>query len=127
MKGYIYTLEILISISLIVVTSVFAFKFAPNRDIDNMDVIKDKVFNSLEYLDQKGDLRIIVNNLNRNALDKNLTLLLSGFNVDSDICSDACITPILPNRPVISVEYYVSGYQDNYLRKKIKVWVWRKF
>lgn len=127
MRGYIYTLEVLLSISLIIIIVVFAFKFTPNRDVDNMPIIKDRMFNALEYLDHKGDLRPIANSLDKASLDRNLTSLLTGLNYEFDICIDTCLLPGLPNEPVVSVEYYISGYQDSYSKKKIKVWAWRKF
>lgn len=127
MKGYIRTLEVLLSLSLIVLTMVFIFRFPPLATTDEMNTIKYRAYNSLEYLDEKGYLRKIVLNVDRNALDKNLTVLLSGLDFDADICIDSCFTPILPSKQVATVEYYISGYKDFYNKAKVKVWVWRKF
>ncbi len=127
MKGYVRMLEILLSLSIIVVAMVFVFRFTPYVIQNDMNLIKDRAFNALEFMDQNGDLRKIAFNSNRNALNNNLTLLLTGLEFEADVCNNDCFTPILPNKPITSIEYYVSGYQDKYKASKIKLWVWRKF
>ena len=126
-KGYIYTLEVLLAISMIFVTMTSIFRSAPPATGAALSLMKQQGANALAYMDAKGALRNITFNGNEIALKNNLTPLLSGVGFDAVICEDNC-TAIrgMPEKDIVSVSYYVSGYANAYKRKKVILWLWEK-
>ena len=57
MKGYIYTLEALIAISLILTSLIFLFGTAPTQPELEISIIKQQGFEALEYLDNRDFMR----------------------------------------------------------------------
>ncbi len=127
MKGYLYTLEVLIAISIIFVSMVMLFRYAPTQPDLGVSILKQQGFEALGYMDDKGTLRELVLMNNETAIEEELNLiLLKAVNFETDICSLSCNKTSVPaNKTVVAVDYYVSGYKDAYLGKKLRLWLWR--
>jgi hypothetical protein len=126
MKGYVYTLEVLLSISLLTLTTAYLFSTMPEKPDLETSIIKEKSFETLRYLDNAGILRKYVANQSEAGIEGEIANILPvNLDFDIDICSTACTSTNIPgNRTVVSVDYYVSTYKDDYLGKKVKLWVW---
>lgn len=125
--GYLYSLEVLVAISIILVAMVFIFRDAPQKPEMELDLIKIQGFQLLEYLDNSNELRNIVVNGNEADIESRLVLLPKSIGSEAEICREYCNQTNVPgNGSVVSVDYYVSGYKDRYVGKKVKVWLWRK-
>ena len=114
-KGYIYTLEVIIAIPIILLSLIFIFGTPPVKPELEISLIKQQGFNALEYLDQKDLLRQLsdaeIENQLRALLPDNIQLSLGGE---------------LPDKTVIAVDYYISGYKGKYIGKKITLWLWEE-
>lgn len=129
MTGYIYSLEVLIAISIIFIALVFLFRYAPAKPATELSIIKQEGFHVLEYMNNQGALREYVFIDNETEFEKYLAPLLpANLYFETEICSLLCDTENVPNNEtVIAVDYYVSGYKDHYLGKKIRLWLWKKY
>jgi hypothetical protein len=129
MKGYIYTLEVLIAISIIVISMVSVFKTAPTRPETEISIIKQNSFDALYYLDQEGSLKKMVLEDNETGIEDALKDLLSeNIRFELDICSTECELLNLPQKEtIVVVDYYVSSYKETYIGKRVRLFVWRKF
>ena len=116
-KGYIYTLEVMIAISIILISAAFIFGKPPVKPEMELSIIKQQGFNAIEYLDQKDLLR----QLNDAELEDKLRSLLPS-NLQLKVNNNAG----LPNLTVIAVDYSISGYKDTYLGKRIRLVLWEK-
>jgi hypothetical protein len=130
MKGYVYTLEVLIATSIILVSVGFILQTPPPQPDLQTSLVKMQSFDSLEYLDNFGKLREYVLLGNSTAIKNELSSVISDvLDYRVKICSDTCIPPSdLPgNQTIISTDYYTGSFRENYLGKKVKIWIWRKF
>ncbi|MCX6818940.1 MAG: hypothetical protein NT129_02975 [Candidatus Aenigmarchaeota archaeon] len=116
-KGYIYTLEVMIAISIILISAAFIFGKPPVKPEMELSIIKQQGFNAIEYLDQKDLLR----QLNDAELENQLSSLLSS-NIKLRVNNNTG----LPNQTVIAVDYYISGYKGTYLGKRIRLFLWEE-
>ncbi len=128
-RGYVYTLEVMLAISIIFVTLIFIFSSSPEQPETNLVIMKQSGYDALYYLDMTGELRDAVNRGAVSEIDSNLTdLLPKNIKFDTNICTTSCNSTELPaNRTVVAVDYYISGYRSQYIGKKVRVWMWRKF
>ena len=128
-KGYIYTLEVLVAVSIILITLVLVFGTTPEEAETDLPVIKQTGYDALFYLDKSDDLRKIVTTEGIKQLNKNLTdLIPKNIKFDVTICTTTCTgNGLPPNKPVIVVDYYVSGYRETFVNKKVRLWLWAKF
>ncbi len=132
LRGYVYTLEVMLAIALVTGTMIFIFNIIPQTKQSNIVVIKSSAYNALEYLDATDDLRYLISeHKNTKELSKNLTAVLP-VNLDFkiEICSltEVCDTSKVPiNRTVVGIDYYISGYRDKFINKKVRLLVWEKF
>jgi len=126
-KGYIYTLEVFIAISMIFLTLVFVFRNPPQRPELEISLIKQQGFEALEYLDNKGVLRQYVSSSDEFSIENSLSGILSAnMAYETEICSSSCLDSNIPvNETVVAVDYYIAGYRDAYLGKKVRLWMWR--
>lgn len=127
-KGFIYTLEVLIAISIIMVSIVLVFRYPPEKPDFGTSTMKLQAFDSLEYLDNKGDLKNLVFQNNETEIEKRMRdILLQEMLFEMEICDFSCSEANVPvNETVIAINYYVAGYKENYLGKKVKMWLWRR-
>jgi len=115
MKGYVYTIEVMMAISIIAVTAGFLFGNSPEKPDTGSGLVKERLFSVLEYLDAAGLLRVYVANNTEGALEGEI----------AEICTYDCDTTNVPgNRSVVSVNYYVATYRGDFIGKKVKAWAW---
>jgi hypothetical protein len=133
-KGYVYTLEVLIAASMITMALVFMFKTPPAKPETELSMIKKQGFESLQYLDNSGELRPLVfqnNETQIQSLLKNLTTAEFEVHIckNGDICSVSSdlVSNVPGNQTVVVVDYYISGYKHSYSPKKVKLFLWRKY
>lgn len=128
-KGYIYTLEVLVAVSIILITVVLVFNANPEEADTSLPIIKQNAYDALFYLDKSDDLRKIVATEGITQLERNLTALLpSNIMFDAIICTTTCTSLSLPtNRSIITVDYYIGGYREKFINKKVRLWLWPRF
>lgn len=128
-KGYIYTLEVLIAISIIFISMVSIFRISPTKPETEISIIKQSGFDALFYLDQRGILRDMVLGDNETGIEEQLkSILPENIQFETDICTMSCDTTNLPiNETIIAVDYYTAGYMETYAGKKVRLFLWRKF
>lgn len=114
MKGYIYTLEVLTAMSVILLSIVFIFGAPPAKPEIETAILKHQGFDALEYLDEKGLLR----QMNESEIEYQLSQLLPAKAGVSTAGNN------LPNTTVIALDYYISCYNGAYTGRKIRVWLW---
>jgi len=127
MKGYLYTLEVLISFSVLVVTLVSLFRTSSQTPETELGIIKNAGFDALQYLNDKGDLKKFIAQRDELALENSLKSILTDFEFETEICRTNCSDMNVPkNETVIVVDYYSSGYL-NYDNEKVRLWMWKKY
>lgn len=127
-KGYIYTLETMIAISIVLIAATVVFSTANVPETSSLGSIKRQGYNAFEFLDQKDELRLLVKNENELDLKKKIrNLLPAGISIELDICTTACSGNTPQGKNIVSVDYYVSGYKDSFFNKKVKLWMWGNF
>ena len=91
-------------------------------------IIKRQGYEALEFLDQNDELRHPVLAGNSVHIKNRLKELLpSGISIDVDVCVNVCKATLPDNKQVTSVDYYVSGYQDTFFVRKVRLWMWGSF
>ncbi|MBI2578161.1 MAG: hypothetical protein HYW26_00465 [Candidatus Aenigmarchaeota archaeon] len=127
-KGYIYTLEALVIITLILISISVMFSVPSQRPELEISNIKQQGFESLEYMDKYGDLRRIVSSSNEAELKSLLSPLLSkNLAYEVNICKSNCSSAsVAGNETVVAVKYYIADYRNVYTGKKVILWMWRK-
>ena len=116
----------LIAVSIILVALVLIFREGPKEQEIEVSLLKRYAWESLEYLNNNGTLREYVANDDEGSLESAVGEILP-INVffEIDICGLQCDDTNVPkNETVISVDYYVSGYRNVFIDKKIKLWAW---
>jgi hypothetical protein len=129
-KGYIYTLEVLVAVSIILITIVLVFSTTPEEAETELAIMKQSAYDALYYLDKSDDLRRIVSTEGVKQLEKNLTdILPKNIKFDVIICQATCTagSQVPSNRPVVVMDYYISGYQEMFINKKVRLWAWARF
>ncbi|MBI4896396.1 MAG: hypothetical protein HY832_02510 [Candidatus Aenigmarchaeota archaeon] len=129
MKGYVYTIEVMIAISLIFLSLVSMFS-TPEKPTDySLTLIKEQGFDSLEYLDHKGSLEQFVSQQDELSLESQLVALLPpNIEFESEFCTTNCSTRNLPaQRTVVIVDYYTAVYRDQFLSQKVRLYLWERF
>ena len=127
-KGYMYTLEVLIAMSMIIVATVLMFRTPPAKPETETSIIKKQGFDSLEYLENSDELRSLAFSSNKTQIENLLrNLTTSGYEVHVCGEGDSCTTydNVPSNQTVIVIDYYQSGYRDAYLPKKVRLLLWR--
>ena len=120
-KGYLYTIEVMIAIAIILISVTYLFRYPLN--VTNMDdeTIRAYGINSINSL-MDQDLRQLAYR-NITGLNERLAKILP-----ATISANACIVcnPDLPkDRSVVSIYYYLSGDQ-RYSAKTLTIYLWRK-
>ena len=125
-KGYLYTIEVLIAVAVIFFSVYFLYSSpSPEPEIE-LAVIKQQGFYALEYMHGHDYLEKYVLAEDEYSIEQLLRGILSpNINFETEICRQSCEDTNVPgNRTVISLDYYVAGYRDSYLGKKLKMWLW---
>jgi len=126
-KGFVYTLEVLLSVGIIFLTLVYLFRFSPPTPQHDLTIIKRSGMEALEFMDQRYDLRKWVSEFNEAQVESTLnTLLPNNIKFESEICSNECSAAgVNTKKSVVAVDYYVTAYRDQHLGMKIRLWLWK--
>lgn len=129
MKGYIYTLEVMLAISIIVGSLFLIMGNVNTQQSYKPTSMARQVIDALKYMDMKGELRQYVNNDDEVSIETNMSSLLPDtIKFEVVVCSTNCVSTAVPaDQTVITLDYFISGYKDNYFGKKVHVWVWEKY
>ena len=125
-KGYVYSVEMLVAISIILVALIFTFQETPKEQEIEVGLLKRYSLEALDYLNYNRSLREFIAEDNETIIEDNLRAALpANFKYEIDVCSLQCDDSNVPkNKTVVVVDYYISGYRSDFLSKKIKMWVW---
>jgi hypothetical protein len=127
-KGYIYTLESGIAISIVVISVVLILSSQRAAQPLSPALVKQQGMDALKFLDEKDDLRFFVYSENRNEIRDRLRALIPGsIFIAVDVCDTACAAALPQGKSVIAVDYYISGYRDIFVDKKVRLWMWGNF
>lgn len=127
MKGYVYTLEMLIAVSIIFGSIVFVFSSPVDKPDTELNLIKQSSFDALKYLDENNELKKLV--VEGNESEINILLESSipkSIFFKAVICHSECSASGIPvNRTVVITDYYISGYRNIYLPEKVRLYSWK--
>ena len=132
MKGYLYTLEVLMTTMLIFVTFAYTFRTTMERPELEAPLIKEYAYRVLKQLDDYGSLRSDVYTYNAQIAEKNIESDMRdympkkiGFEIEICTTSDSCSQRNVPSGKSIFVfDYYLSGWKS-YDFKRIRVYLWK--
>ena len=129
MKGYLYTLEVLIALSIIFGAVLFVYRSPPPKPESESLFIKQSGFDALKYLDEKGVLRMYAYQNNESALENDLSsCLVKSIGFEAAFCYDSCDSIGVPeNQTVVAVDYYISGYRSASDAKKVRLYLWKLY
>jgi len=127
-RGYLYTLEILIVFSILFVVMIYLFKSPEVKPELDISLIKQQGFDALTYLDMENNLRkMIIQGDEKEIEDALKNLIPKNVGFETQICRHYCDDSNVPkNQTVIVLDYYISGYGNEYNNKKLRLWLWRK-
>lgn len=128
-KGYLYTLEVMVAVSIIFVAFMFVYRTPPTIPETSLTLIKQQGYYALKNLDESGELRMFADESDYASIKQRLNIMLpKTVYYDFDICSSSCYMYNIPvNRTITTVQYYISGYKDHYEGKKIMLWMWGRY
>ena len=116
-RGFVYTLEALVVVGVVFLTMAYVFRYAPPAPQSDITIMKRAGIDALEYLEQRGELRRYISELNEAQI---------AIKFETEICRDYCNTFGVPTRQTVAVvDYYVSAYRDSYEGQRIRLWLWR--
>jgi len=131
MKGFLFTLEAVISILMILFIIVFLFQNPPTSPEYQILNYKYKAYHGVEVLDKRGDLRNDVVNNNATNIKTNLDVFIPDFlTYEVVIYNETTNVTEIPtsitsqNDTVISVSYLISGDINEYKPRDIRVYLW---
>lgn len=126
-KGAIYTLEALLVVGTVFFVLAYLFRFSPPTSQTDLPLIKRQGFEALEYMDQYYDLKKLVSDGNEAPIENTLeTLLPASIKFETEICTNPCnAVGVSTKKSVVAVDYYVMTYRDQYVGKKLRLWLWR--
>lgn len=128
-KGYIYTLEVMLATATILATLILIFATVPEEAETNLAVMKQTGYDALFYMDQNNELRNAVSKGSLSSINNNLSKIFpTSVDFDTSVCTVSCNSTEIPaNRTIIVVDYYIGGYREIYINKKVRLWIWEKF
>jgi hypothetical protein len=129
MKGFLYTIEVLIAVSIVFIPIVLIFSTLPVKPTLETSIMKTQGFDALDYLNTKGDLRKMMIEKNETGIEQSLRSLLPGnVRFETEICYKDCPRTNVPdNVTVVVFDYYLSGFRDYYNPEKVRMWMWRSY
>jgi len=123
MKAYLYTLEVLIATSIILVSLILIYHKPYTNDIYKEVLMKEYGENALEFLDANHTLRKLVYQENETALER----LLRSYIPETilyEFSSNCDMINVPKNTTVITVVYYLAGYDLHYNPKRVCLYLW---
>lgn len=129
MKGVIFLIEVVISIVIILSAIILIFKTAENLSILNIANYKLRIYELLESLDKKGNLRNLAVSKDIASINMNLDQFIpDNINFYIVIFNTTTNTSSMPNfekqKNVVSIDYLISGDYNKYEPTIITVFLW---
>jgi len=129
MKGQIYTLEVGISILMILLIVIFLFQNPPATPEYNIINYKMKAYEGLETLEQTGELRRYVADNNATAINESLnpyipTFLSRAVVIFNDTTNLTTKPSLNGVNNSVSVSYFLAGDFDDYKPRDVRVYLW---
>lgn len=127
MKGYVYTTEVVIALAIVSVAFIAIYSIPPSKPDLEVSLLARMGHDSLEYLDNKGALRNATNNSDETSIENELLQVIGNqISYEIEICDEnLCKALNVPvNETVVSADYYVSGFRQNFISKKVRIWLW---
>lgn len=126
-RGYLYTLEVLVAVTIITASIAFVFKFPQQKPETELSEIMRQGRNAIEYMDSVGILRDYVYQNNETAIEYELAAVLSGgIGFETEICENDCSPAGTPsNHTIVVTDYYLAGHGKNYEFKKVRLYLWK--
>jgi len=120
MKGYMYTLEVLIAISIVFISLVFLFRSSPSIPNTDTSLVKTQIYDLLDY--RSDFVREKVSQNDEQAIEQMLKEFNDALSYKVKICSIGSCTAQLPdNVTITAMDYYVFADGNG---KKLRIWVW---
>ncbi len=128
MKGYLYTLEVLIAASIIFVTLALVYKTPPLKPEMQFSSIEKIGIDAMDYFYIKGDLREWTFYGNESVFETELRNVIPR-SVDFEVSlGSECDTINVPeNRTTFLVANYISGLHETYGAKKVCLFMWEGY
>lgn len=125
-KGFVYMLEVLLAMSIIFITLAFVFRFSQPVSESQLPIMRRAGMEAMEFMDQYHELRKWVSESNEAKIESTLNdVLPNNIKFETEICTDQCnAAGANTKKSVVAIDYYVMTYRDEYLGKKIRVWLW---
>jgi hypothetical protein len=129
MKGQIYTLEVGISILMILLIVIFLFQNPPATPEYNIINYKMKTYTGLETLERTGELRRYVADNNATAINESLDPYIPSFLsrvvvIFNDTTNLTAKPSLAGVNDSISVSYFLAGDFDDYKPRDVRVYLW---
>jgi len=129
MRGQIYTLEVGISILMILLIVIFLFQNPPATPEYNIINYKMKAYEGLETLEQTGELRRYVADNNATAINESLnpyipTFLSRAVVIFNDTTNLTTKPSLNGVNNSVSVSYFLAGDFDDYKPRDVRVYLW---
>lgn len=129
MKGTFFTLEAIISITMMVLITVLLFKSPPAKTDLSRTAYKLEAYSGLEML-ETGDLREYVLNNNTNSIETELAPYVSfsrsqySVVIWNETRNRLSALPSPSTGDIISVGYFIAGDVGNYTPREVRVFLW---
>jgi len=124
-KAYLYTIELMITLSIVFLIITFVFNAPSFRPDFGKNVIKKSIINSAEYMYYNDELRKFMENNNESLVEARIIQMVPDT-ITIEV-SDNCDTANLPQfLDVYRVKYYIAGYQERYFFKRICISGWEQ-
>ena len=125
-KGFLYTLEVLIAVSVMFVIIIYLFRMPTVvSHYDESVIIRQGIY-AIKYLDDTHDLRKWAYENNEGPIEEEIKdLLPANIGFESEICRNVCTRRNVPSgKTIYVIDYYTSYYKNNYIGEKIRLYLW---
>lgn len=122
MKGYLYTLEVVISIALLMIAITFVYKTEAQISFEH-HLLKEYGINALQFLDANHTLRKFVYENNETYIETLLRNYIPKA-INYEFSNNCDMINVPENKTVVTVSYYLAGYMNVYKPKKICLYLW---
>lgn len=120
MKGYLYTIEVMIAVAIIVISITYLFRFPVNAASSDDALMKQYGLNAIALLDSQ-DMRYLAYN-NLTGLNRRINALLPDA-LNATTCLDCNLN--VDAESVIVLNHYMAG-DKSYEPKTLRLFIWRK-
>ncbi len=121
-SGYLYTIEVMIVVAVIIMSVTFIFRYPLTSPDDNEDIIRQYGIDALEFLSYQNLRELVYNDMP--GLNQQLNAILPDA-IDSTACITCSGVSIPDDRSVVVLKYYLVGYAS-YSPEVLNVYLWRE-